>query len=159
MAVHTFTAGEVLTAANTIKYLYAGYHSLRLRRAANQSISNNTVTNISWDTEDADVDGFIAVTATDITIPSGMGGLYAFSIDANFSGVTGTLGSYVDFNNTTRSVIYRNNGDNGASDDKMSCSGVMLCNAADVIRCRVFQTSGGSLNLTARLEMWLLGAQ
>ncbi len=51
-----------------------------LRRVANQSIGAFTNASISWDTEDEDTDGFIAVTSTTVTIPTGFGGLYNLTI-------------------------------------------------------------------------------
>lgn len=47
------------------------------RRVAFQSIPNTTPTAISWDTEDADTDGFLSPSSTTATIPAGLGGVYA----------------------------------------------------------------------------------
>lgn len=57
---------------------------VRLRRAATQTLNDNTLTTVSFDTEDEDTDGFWASgTPTVVTIPAGKGGLYAitFSVD------------------------------------------------------------------------------
>lgn len=59
-------------------------HGCILRRAATQSITNNTPATITWDTEDEDTHGFIAVPATTVTIPSGSGGLYSVSFWVDF---------------------------------------------------------------------------
>lgn len=63
--------------------------TVRLSRAV-QSIPNATVTAISWDTELEDSDGFIAVTGTTVTIPAGLGGMYAVTVNviAAFAGRT-----------------------------------------------------------------------
>ena len=48
----------------------------RIRRAAVQLITNNTNTEFTFDTEDADTHAFIAVPSTTATIPAGQAGLY-----------------------------------------------------------------------------------
>lgn len=66
---------------------------VRLRRAANQSTGAGWVS-ISWDTEDADPDGYITVTSTTLTVPTGKGGLH--TIDANSVTSAGTAsGQYL----------------------------------------------------------------
>jgi hypothetical protein len=72
----------------------------RVRRAANQSIATSTATAMSWDTEDEDTDGFIAVTSTTVTIPTGLGGIYAITADLIGTGITGS-GAAVLFVPTT----------------------------------------------------------
>lgn len=62
----------------------------RVRRVAAQSITTASATAMSWDTEDEDTHGFIAVTSTTVTIPSGYGGLYAITAHLNCSGITGS---------------------------------------------------------------------
>jgi hypothetical protein len=62
----------------------------RVRRAAVQSISSGAATAISWDTEDQDTDGFITVTASVVTIPTGKGGLYQITAHLVGTGITGS---------------------------------------------------------------------
>jgi hypothetical protein len=50
-----------------------------LQRAANQSIATAPNTTIQWDTESYDTDGYIAVTSGTVTIPAGLGGMYAIT--------------------------------------------------------------------------------
>jgi hypothetical protein len=51
-----------------------------LRRVANQTLPDLATTTISWDTEDSDPFGMIAVPATTITIPTGGGGIWAITL-------------------------------------------------------------------------------
>ena len=51
-----------------------------LRRAAVQSIPDNVLTTISWDTQDEDLDNFISIPGTTITIPVGGSGIYSITI-------------------------------------------------------------------------------
>lgn len=48
----------------------------RLRRSSNLAISEATPTDITWQVENWDTDGFIAVSATTVTIPAGMSGTW-----------------------------------------------------------------------------------
>ena len=55
-----------------------------IRRSTNQSVSSSTsFSNISWNTEDFDSDGFFSPTSTTVTIPSGLGGLYAITFQVS----------------------------------------------------------------------------
>lgn len=60
-----------------------GLTEVKLRRVAAQSFSysaNTQYANISWDTEDADVSGFITPTSDTLTVPAGASGLYLWSL-------------------------------------------------------------------------------
>jgi hypothetical protein len=58
----------------------------------NQSLSNNTYTVITWDSEDFDTDGYHSTSSNTsrITIPSGKGGKYLFNGGIYFDNATGT---------------------------------------------------------------------
>lgn len=120
------------------------------RRVAAQSIPNSAVTAIQWDTEDSDSDGFLTPTASTLTVPAGLGGLYAIS--ASEAG----LGNGYDIQITAGGKSYQgkitNFGGGGLGIVKSLA-------ATDTISVSVFQNSGGPLNVTAaQLEVWRLGA-
>jgi hypothetical protein len=83
-------AGERVRASDII-----GRTGCRVRRAANQSIASATATSMSWDTEDEDTNGFISVTSTTITIPTGLDGLYAITAELNCAGISGNGGGII----------------------------------------------------------------
>jgi hypothetical protein len=64
-------------------------HGCRLSRAAAQTVSAGVTATVSWDTEREDTDGYIAVTGTTITIPTGLPGIYAITADINPAAGTG----------------------------------------------------------------------
>ena len=77
----TFVASDVLTAAqlnvlsDDIAYLYSTlqgvtYSACSVRRAANQSLTTATETEISFDNEDLDIGGWYS-SGTDIIVPAG----------------------------------------------------------------------------------------
>lgn len=70
-------AGDKIRASDVIDRC-----GVRLRRVANQSVNNTTSTDISWDTEDEDTDGFWSA-GTTVTIPPSKGGIYAIAYFVN----------------------------------------------------------------------------
>lgn len=129
------------------------------RRNANQSITDSTWTDVSWDAEDSDSDGFLTPTTTTITVPSGLGGLYqchayvrpqdsvAYTrIDCRlFQGTTSrAIGSYYS---TTP----------GADDAICSLSPLLVLAAADTIKLQILQVSGGSRNFKANIWLYRIG--
>jgi hypothetical protein len=124
-----------------------------LRKSANQSISNNTTTYISFDTENYDTDGFHdnVTNNTRITIPSGKAGKYLFTYIVRWEG------------NTTnrRDILLSINGTEGGGlirGQVISDGGLALIynasvhlnlSVGDYVQMAVVQTSGGALNVDA----------
>jgi len=127
-----------------------------LRRAATQSISNTTDTAISFDTEDTDTDGFIAVTADTITVPTALDGIYAITATVAWAASPGA-------NSNMRILISGTTGDyrTSVSDSSVgyqnqSVSAITALAATNTIKLQVYQSSGGAINVTARIEVWRL---
>lgn len=122
-------------------------------RTTNQSISNNTVTAISWDSEVLDPDGLIAVTATTVTIARA--GVYLLTAGATFTN-NGTGDRLLLLNVGGSELV---GGGNSApasvtNTTRMNAAQCIVANASDAITVSVLQTSGGALNLTgARLSV------
>lgn len=134
----------------------AGRTGAVLRRAAVQSIANTTDTAISWDTEDTDTDGFIAVTGSTLTIPTGLDGIYAISAAVAWASspgansnvriaLTGTTGDYRTCVGTS-TVAYQN----------QAVSATVGLSATNTIAINCYQSTGAAINVTARLEVWRL---
>ena len=130
-----------------------------LRRAASQSVSNVTATDITWDTEDLDSDGFITVSATTVTIPSGCGGLYVITASVTCASNPGAAG-YASITAAGNVFSYSLGGGNtvGAHNGSATGSCIMPCSAAATIKLTVFQDSGGAQNIQARLIGYRIGA-
>lgn len=122
----------------------SGRTGCKLVRNSNQTITDSTATNIQWDTETYDPDGFIAVTSDTVTIPTGLGGLYIASLQVQWVSSPTTAGdSFVEivmdgkrFINTTRSVHIYN----------CVCA-VWPLSAATNVTCAVYQQSAGAASL------------
>jgi len=139
-------------------YGSAGRSGVQLARIANQSISSNaaTFTAVSWDTETTDTDGYITATSDTITIPTGLGGLYAISAViawASTPGTNSTIEVYVNGSTSWRHPI-------GAATQMTTCavSVIVPVAAAQTVQIRLSQGSGGAINVTGNLEMWRLSA-
>lgn len=125
----------------------------QLYRTTNQTISNSTQTNIAWDAEHEDSDGFHSNTTNNsrITIPTGKGGKYLFN-------------TLIKWNlNTTgrRNLFLQKNGTTLTTADWLwnpsTVEGYVMCTvsfissavAGDYFEIRVNQNSGGNLDVLA----------
>lgn len=134
-----------------------GRRGVQLSRAATQSISSGTgtFTAISWDTETTDTDGYIAATSDTITIPSGLGGLYAISASVTWASSPGANSIVEILIGATAHRVFSG----GATQSLVASVGAVLAvAAANTIKIRVSQGSGGAINVTATLEAWRLSA-
>lgn len=128
----------------------------RATKSANQSISNNTLTTVTFDLEDFDL-GNLHDTVTDnskFTVPTGGDGIYLVVAQASWQGrnaAGGRLGAYVYKNGSTRIGIAEETPDAASGDGNLgtSFSAVAAVNlvAGDYIEMKVQNNSGGALNL------------
>lgn len=123
-----------------------------VRRAATQSILTATNTDVSWDTEDYDVDGFIAVPGTTMTVPVGADGTYAMAARVTFA-----IPSTVTISIVDASLTYaQGSGTTANPDTIVHCTTYLAAGVA--IRLNINQTSGSARNITARMAMIRLSA-
>ena len=125
----------------------------QLYRTTNQTISNSSQTNIAWDAEPLDTNGFHdnSTNNTRITIPSGKDGKYLINVlvkwDLNTSG--------------RRNLLLQKNGSTMTTADWLwnpsTVEGYVMCTvsfissavATDYFEVRVNQNSGGNLDVKA----------
>lgn len=138
----------------------SGRTGVRLRRVANQSIPNNggSPTAIIWDVEDFDSDGFFVPSSSSITVPAGLGGIYAITakIDLQSAAIFGGR-SFVDLQ--AGAITWRCPIVPGFDGLTVASITIQLA-AADVLSIALFQTSGGAVNIgpVTRVEMYRIGA-
>lgn len=133
---------------------------VQLRRAANQSIPNNTSTPISWDTQDEDIGGFWT-SGTTITVPADYDGIYVVTFRVvvptaastrNFaevvvtSSITGITGEY---------RIPSSSPTGGESRMAAYYTGPLA--AADTFVANVVQSTGSPQNATATVTCYKTG--
>jgi hypothetical protein len=115
-------------------------------RSTNLSISNGTETVPTFTTEAADSDGFLTPTSGQLTIPAGLGGIYAFDLRLTWASAT-TFGGHGVRVNGTNIGGYTSNVYSGVA--RSGLNGVLVLAAADTVDFWVVQNSGGALNITA----------
>lgn len=122
------------------------------RAAAVQSIPNNSGTNILWDTEDFDSDGFITPTSANVVIPTGLTGFYSLNSFLQW-GASGAYTAGLVFVIGSTQMPYLEANTYGASS-----GAIALRMAAGVtLNVQAFQTSGAAMNMTGSLNVTRLG--
>ena len=148
------TNGQVLTADSTaatgLAWASAGssFAGCRLVKSANQSISNNTDTSLTWDTETFDTNTFhsTSTNTSRITIPSGKAGYYQLNVNIawspNSTGIrdlnlakNGTRFQYFTFNPQASNV------------QSFAYAATIYGAVGDYFEVVVFQNSGGALDI------------
>ena len=150
------TAGQVLkvnTGATALEWGTASSTPTAVgcyvyKNGTNQSIANTTVTNITFQSEQFDTNSLHDNTTNNsrITIPAGYAGKYQINANVNFAGnATGDRELYIYVNN---SAYYCYNVQKGTSSlNSLQNSLIVNLAAADYIEIKVWQDSGGALNV------------
>jgi hypothetical protein len=150
------TNGQFLTADSTAATGLAWttpaggstFSGCKLYKSADQSCGNNADTDMTFDLELFDTDGFHSTSTNTarITIPAGKAGTYAFTGQVNFA--SNSSGQrWVTVEKVGTGVIARTNL-TAMSGDTMwvQASGISSASVGDYFVLRVYQTSGGSIN-------------
>ena len=125
-------------------------------RAANQSITNNTVTDVSWDTEAYDSDTHLAHHATTgITWTCKIAGVY--SCDVTVNGLDNATRAFCQliYNGAT---FRRQNGVPGDATNQQLGFACKPLAVNDTIKIQVYQNSGGAKNLTGSWDIYRYSA-
>jgi hypothetical protein len=134
-------------------------HGVRLRRSP-QSIASATVTVIGWNTEDQDTDTYWSSgAATTITIPSGLGGIYAITYRVGISSLTTAGRCFASINVasaiTGTPVIFRSLFD--SSEDQTVVTITLPLLAGDSFTADVFHSQGASRDADAWICCYWVG--
>lgn len=137
-----------------------------LRNATNQAIAANTVTPITWDTEDYDSDAYWSTGAT-ITIPAGLGGTYMATFTQQWAADPSTTWSTNIVVNFASASVYAitagpssnaNANMNFNSKFQTGVSGMLTLAAGDTVRGYCYQNSLASINTLNKLSLYYLSA-
>jgi hypothetical protein len=141
------------TAATGLKWAASpNFVGCSVHNSTAQSITNNTLTALSFDTDGIDTDGFHPTGAGNarITIPAGLGGKYLINAAMRFGlSATGkrTMALFV---NGGQVVDIAEEVANNSQFLIISKSFILSLNAGDYLELGVFQSSGGNLDCYAR---------
>ena len=152
------TTGQVLTVAGGVPTWAAPaagapvFIGCSVYKSANQSLSNETGTILTFDLENFDTDGFHdnSVNNSRITIPAGKGGKYLFTAWMNYAAnATGTRGFNFVKNGSTAvaSLTWVDANSESARPTRIAGSAVLDLVATDYIEMEGYQKSGGNLNV------------
>jgi len=132
------------------------YSGCKLYKSANQTISNNSGTSITFDSEVFDTDAYHSTSSnTDrITIPSGKGGKYLIQATAGFvANNVGVRQVFFEVNGTTNNNQVTLAGFSGIGTDQyININTIISLAAADYVILRVYQNSGGNLDIKGSNE-------
>ena len=157
----TWVTGETPSAAtcnthvrDNVQYLYDNqFRGARAVLSANQSISNSTETSASWGSAPIDTDGlWSGGSPTRLTVPAVLAGQVEIRGWAEFAAAaSGYRYAKIRKNGATDIAYAVNNHKDGSSARTvgMAVATADTAAAADYYELRVFQTSGGALNITA----------
>jgi hypothetical protein len=151
------TAGQLLV-SNGSAPTWNGHNGCSLTRTSAQTISNASATDILWDSENFDTDGFHSTsTNTDrIVIPTGLDGYYwVFALVQYDGDSTGSRETKLKLNGTAIS-FYASEGE--AVGHSHPIGKVVSLSAADYLELEVYQTSGGNLDILQQYGTPLFGA-
>jgi hypothetical protein len=121
--------------------------------AATTSVANTTETSISWTAEAWDVGNLhdLATNPTRFTVPTGGDGLYFVEGQVQFAAnATGIRSVRIYVNGA---IVARNDYPAGTTDGlSFQVTAVLALIAADYVEVKVYQSSGGALNMTGAVE-------
>ena len=153
------TNGQVLTADSTAATGLAWttvsssptFVGTPLTKSVDQTINNNALTAITWDTETFDTDAFhsTSTNTSRITIPSGKGGYYRVTTRITFAGVTTFKSRQVRLYKNGSGFELFNQVSSGASsegdDNSYELNTIVSLVATDYLEIYAYQLSGSSL--------------
>lgn len=155
-APRTWVSGEIVTAANMNTHVRDNMKAIggadkawcRVYNSATQSIPDNAITAVTFDSEQSDVQAMHSTSSNTsrITVPASWGGPYLIGSQVNFAGVAASdIAAAIRINNVN-DLIYGT----GVTSTVIT-GGIPLCTlntlaAGDYVETRVYQKSGAALN-------------
>ena len=123
-----------------------------IRLASGQTISDNTVTKVGFDTEDVDTDGAFA--SNKFTVPSGKAGLYKFDVIVRLSAISANnLDSSIAYlykNGVTQYIVFNDYETNYTKSITMNINSILNLSEGDYIEVYVAcnTVNGGNATVT-----------
>ena len=137
---------DVLTDGSTARLLSPVRAGGSWSRTSGQSVGSGSQTTITWTTEGLDTHGFLTPTSGTVTIPAGMGGLYAITAQLVTYYVSGRCYAQITAAGRIYRVPFTSPGE-----DLVSVSATVPLAAGDTISVAVFHTSGSTITWTGAL--------
>jgi len=141
---------DVLTDGSTARLLSPVRAGGSWSRTSGQSVDSGSQTTITWTTEGLDTHGFLTPTSGTVTIPAGMGGLYAISVALDAGAA---LGGRCYAQITAAGRIYRTPF-TSPGEDLVSVSATVPLAAGDTISVAMYHASGSTIAFKGALDVY-----
>mgnify|MGYP003377344734 CR=1 FL=1 len=141
---------DVLTDGSTARLLSPVRAGGSWSRTSGQSVGSGSQTTITWTTEGLDTHGFLTPTSGTVTIPAGMGGLYAITAQL----VTYFVSDRCYAQITAAGRIYYRVPFTSPGEDLVAVSATLPLAAGDTISVAVYHASGSTIAWTGYLDVY-----
>ena len=141
---------DVLTDGSTARLLSPVRAGGSWSRTSGQSVDSGSQTTITWTTEGLDTHGFLTPTSGTVTIPTGMGGLYAITVALD---AAAALGGRCYAQITAAGRIYRTPF-TSPGEDLVSVSATVPLASGDTISVAMYHASGSTIAFKGALDVY-----
>ena len=141
---------DVLTDGSTARLLSPVRAGGSWSRTSGQSVDSGSQTTITWTTEGLDTHGFLTPTSGTVTIPTGMGGLYAITVALD---AAAALGGRCYAQITAAGRIYRTPF-TSPGEDLVSVSATVPLASGDTISVAMYHDSGSTIAFKGALDVY-----
>lgn len=141
---------DVLTDGSTARLLAPVRAGGSWSRTSGQSVGSGSQTTITWTTEAVDTHGYLTPTSGTVTIPAGMGGLYAITAQLD---AAAALGGRCYGQVTAAGRIYRVPF-TSPGEDLVAVSATLPLASGDTISVAVYHASGSTIAWTGYLDVY-----
>lgn len=138
---------DVLTDGSTARLLAPTRAGGSWSRTSGQSVGSGSQTTITWTTEAVDTHGYLTPTSGTVTIPAGMGGLYAITAQLD---AAAALGGRCYAQITAAGQIFRSPF-TSPGEDRVAVSATVPLASGDTISVAVYHASGSTITWTGAL--------
>ena len=138
---------DVLTDGSTARLLAPTRAGGSWSRTSGQSVGSGSQTTITWTTEGLDTHGFLTPTSGTVTIPAGMGGLYAITVALD---ADAPLGGRCYAQITAGGQIFRGPF-TSPGEDRVAVAVTLPLAAGDTVSVAMYHASGSTISFTGAL--------
>lgn len=141
---------DVLTDGSTARLLAPTRAGGSWSRTSGQSVGSGSQTTITWTTEAVDTHGYLTPTSGTVTIPTGMGGLYAISVALDAGAA---LGGRCYAQITAAGQIFRGPF-TSPGEDRVAVAVTVPLAAGDTVSVAMYHASGSTISFTGALHVY-----
>ena len=141
---------DVLTDGSTARLLAPTRAGGSWSRPSGQSVGSGSQTTITWTTEAVDTHGYLTPTSGTVTIPAGMGGLYAITAQLDAAAI---LGGRCYGQVTAAGQIFRGPF-TSPGEDRVAVAVTLPLAAGDTVSVAMYHASGSTISFTGALHVY-----